>query len=74
MSEGLKKRYHVRRVDKKEDPNADYFVMRLDEGDKHAMTALEAYAKSVEGERPVLAQDLRDKVKKYKRGSTINLE
>lgn len=73
-SDGLKPRYQVRRADGRIDDGADYFVLRLDQGDKHALAGGEAYAKSCEAELPALASDLRAKIRKYKKGSIINLD
>lgn len=43
------------------DPEADYFVLRLDK-DPHARKAADAYAKSVARENPTLANDLRQRI------------
>lgn len=43
------------------DPNAVYFVLRLDT-DPHARNAAFAYARSVQSENPQFAKDIRDKV------------
>lgn len=62
---GLYGKYNITKADGTEcDPDADYFVLRLDK-DKHAREAVLAYADSVEVENPILARDIRDKVKHY---------
>ncbi len=43
------------------DPNATYFVLRLDE-DPHARVAAVAYAQSIQAENPQLAIDIRQKL------------
>lgn len=64
---GLRKRYRVEKVDGTTDPNAEYFVLRLDNGGsdpKHITAcrkALMVYADEIEAHLPDLAQDLRNK-------------
>jgi hypothetical protein len=70
--DGLTK-YQVRRADGQVEAGADYFVMRLDKGNPHALAAISAYAESVEKELPSLASTLRDKVRRYKRGAVVDL-
>ncbi len=64
MKKGLEPKYLVQKINGKTDPEADYFVLRLDK-DKHALKAIKAYAESVQGENMELAFDLLKKVKKY---------
>lgn len=71
--DGLQKKYQVRRTDGRVDPAADYFVLRLDRGNPHAMIALEAYSRSCEAVKPKLAQELRDKIRRYRRGASVDL-
>lgn len=47
------------------DPEADYFVLRLDKGDTHAQKALAKYADSVEEDNEELAADLAEKLHDY---------
>lgn len=55
---GLFRKYEVRKTDGSAvDPNAAYFVMRLDT-DPHARRAAGAYADSIAEENPELAADL----------------
>jgi len=60
-------KYIIRKADGTPiDPNADYFVLRLDK-DEHARKAALAYADSVETENPVFAADIRAKIGGYTR-------
>ncbi len=52
------------------DPNADYFVLRLDT-DPDARAALRLYAKRVYRYNPVLARDLLFKLESYKKGTGL---
>lgn len=62
---GLKDKYEVRKTNGKPvDPEAWYFLLRVDH-DIHAQKAAMCYADSVESENPVLAYELRTKVKSY---------
>lgn len=70
---GLEKRYQIRKLvyltdgqirTKATDPNADYFVMRLDK-DPHALKALMAYSESVRKDNPTFANDILDKLEEY---------
>lgn len=55
---GLYQKYVVSKADGSEiDPEAVYFVLRLDT-DRHARRAAWAYAASIEDENPALALDL----------------
>jgi len=62
---GLYRKYHVERLHDKtgKHRNCEYFVLDLDH-DKHALAALRAYADSCEAEYPLLAADLRGKLRK----------
>jgi len=46
------------------DPNAWYFVLRVDK-DPHAQVAAKAYAESVKEENPTLSKELLDAIIKY---------
>lgn len=64
---GLYGKFYVERTDGKSAPGqkhdgCEYFILDLDH-DKNAVPALEAYAASCEAEYPLLASDLREKVK-----------
>lgn len=55
---GLYKKYIVKRADgSPTDPDAKYFVLRIDT-DPHARVALEVYAALVREDNPVLAVDI----------------
>lgn len=62
---GLYRRYKVEKVNGDTDPNAEYFVLRLDEGGsdiehiKACRIAAHAYADAIERHLPQLAADLR---------------
>lgn len=64
---GLHQRYRVDKINGMTDPNAEYFVLRLDDGGsdpKHVAAcrkALMAYAHAIEPHLPDLASDLRAK-------------
>lgn len=64
---GLHKRYRVEKLDGPTDPDAEYFVLRLDDGGsdpKHIAAcrkALLVYADEIETHLPELASDLRAK-------------
>ncbi len=67
---GYEKKYNIRKVVHqidgsiklvKTDPNADYFVLRLDK-DPHAQKALIAYIESVRIDNEELANDLEQKL------------
>lgn len=55
---GLYNKYTVRRVEGTTDPEAQYFVLRIDT-DLHAQKALEAYLNLIKDTNPTLAEDLR---------------
>jgi len=62
---GLYNKYIVLKSDKTPiDPNADYFLLRLDT-DEDARCALRFYANRIENENPVLAKELRDRCDKH---------
>lgn len=62
---GLYGKYKVEKTDSSQiDPNADYFVLRLDT-DPHARVATIEYAKSIMLENPQLASDLLCRVSVY---------
>lgn len=57
----LKKYIISKRNGKPIDPNADYFVLRLDK-DPHAITALIAYAESVRADNEEFSKDIENKL------------
>ena len=62
---GCEKKYIISKTSgKPTDPNADYFVLRLDK-DPHAIKALVAYANSVQEDNVELAADLWKKINEY---------
>ena len=67
MSRGLYDKYEVIKLDSDIDPQADYFVLRMDT-DPHARKAAIAYAESIQDENPNLAFDIRKRVAKYEGG------
>lgn len=64
---GLHKRFFVEKIDGPTDPNAEYFVLRLDPGGRDAAhimasrAALLTYAERIEGHLPELAADIRER-------------
>ena len=73
---GLINKYEVRRVDGKNDDNyyrgelykkADYFVLKLNSGNKYEIDALEAYAESCKDDLPLLSRDLFRKTLNYRK-------
>ena len=63
---GWKPKYNISKTNGKPvDPNADYFVLRLDK-DPHAIEALHSYAISVYRDNKELSRDLMRIVKYYK--------
>ncbi len=63
---GWKPKYEIKKTNGNPiDPNADYFVIRLDK-DPHAVEALHAYAMSVRSDNEELSHDLMRLVKYYK--------
>lgn len=67
---GVYRKFYVKRLDGKDAPGkkhsgCDYFVLDLDH-DPYAKAALRAYAKACEGNYPILAADLKRKVKEMK--------
>ena len=66
--DGWKLKYIIEKVDGSPvDPDAEYFVLRLDK-DPHARVAALAYADSVEKDNPVFATDIRNHVAAYGKG------
>ena len=62
---GLVRKYEVIKIDGSEsDPDADYFVLRLDK-DPHSLVAIGAYAESVEIDNPELSRDLIKRIRYY---------
>jgi hypothetical protein len=62
MTEGLHDKYRVIKTSGEPvDPDAVYFVLRLDT-DRHARLAALTYARSVTGENPELCQNLYDEL------------
>lgn len=68
--QGLYPKYTVIKNNGEQDPEADYFVLRLDK-DPHARAAAKAYADSIKEENPNLAFDIREQVAKHE-GGLIN--
>lgn len=61
---GIYDKYEVQKKDGTTDPEADYFVLRLD-SDIHARAAALAYAESVKDQNINLAFDIIARVRKY---------
>jgi len=62
---GYKRKYIIRKASGEQvDPNADYFVLRLDK-DPHALNALAKYAESVRKENELFADDLAEILQGY---------
>lgn len=62
---GYEKKYIISKANgNPTDPEADYFVLRLDK-DPHALRALLAYANSVAIDNLELSSDLHKKLKEY---------
>jgi len=61
---GLYPKYTVIKNDNKTDPEADYFVLRLDK-DHHARVAAQAYANSIKEENRTLSMELMFRVRQY---------
>lgn len=66
MAKGMYDKYSVLKKNDYTDPQADYFVLRLD-NDIHARKAALAYAESVKEENPNLAMDLYAKIRRHAR-------
>lgn len=64
MSRGLYEKYEVTKVDGNTDPEADYFVLRIDK-DPHARKAAIFYAESIQDENPNLSFDIMRRIAKY---------
>jgi len=69
---GMYDKYTVLKKDNKTDPEAVYFVLRID-NDEHARKAALTYAESIKEENPNLAMDLYSKVRRHSKKSD-NLE
>ena len=69
---GLYNKYLVNKNNGNTDPEADYFVMRVD-SDDYARQAVLFYAQLVEKVNPALAKDLRNRVEKYEGDCTLHL-
>lgn len=67
---GIYNKYRVKKIDGTTNPDAEYFVLRLD-SDIHARKAAIAYAESIKLENPNLSFDIRERVAKYE-GGLIN--
>ena len=62
---GIYSKYIIGKADgSRVDPDADYFVLRIDK-DKHARKALKAYADSIKEENPRLSEDIYLKLCEY---------
>jgi len=60
-SGGFEDRFRVTRTDGKAiDSSRRYLVIAYDGSDRHAASAISAYAASIEAENPQMAADLRD--------------
>ena len=66
---GFFDKYHVIKINGDTDPDAEYFVLRLDK-DPHARIAAYHYALSIREENPNLAFDLQIKIQKYDKERT----
>ena len=69
--DGIYRKYLVAKINGESiDPDADYFILRLDGGDQYATASRKAalkFADAVEDANPSLANDLRDKVFEYEK-------
>jgi len=65
--QGLFNKYEVVKHDGLQDPNAEYFVLRID-SDPHARKAALVYAESIQEENPNLAVDIYAQVAKHEGG------
>ncbi len=67
QARGLYPKYQICKADGSPvDPSADYFVLRLDGQDPHALAcraAVLTYANHIEPHLPLVARDLREKVR-----------
>lgn len=62
---GWKEKYIISKTSGKPvDPKAKYFVLRYDQ-DPHARVALAAYAESVQRDNPLLADDVRKRLRRF---------
>lgn len=63
---GIEARYLVKKIEDPAGKHDDCFFFVLDpKHDKHAQMAMVAYALSVQGENPVLAQELEEVADRY---------
>lgn len=74
---GLYKKFNVTRTDGTSEPggkheNDEYFVLNLTT-DKHALPAIAAYAKACANEFPVLANDLRTKLRELRKNEFVTV-
>lgn len=68
---GLYLKYIIAKADGSPvDPNADYFVLRLDT-DQAARGAARNYANRIMGDNPLLAQEIRDRADKHSREAIL---
>lgn len=75
-NKGLFNKYKIERVDGKNDgvnvgrghvEPADYFILKLNSGNKYEIEALEAYARSCKNDLPLLSRDLFEKAAHYRK-------
>jgi hypothetical protein len=69
---GLYRKYNVEKNGKETDPEADYFVLRLD-SDDNARQALLLYAQLIEDTNKLLAKEIRQKIAKYDEDCSLHL-
>lgn len=71
---GLYRKYIIAKADGSPmDPNADYFVLRLDT-DQAARGAARNYANRIVGDNPLFAQELRDRVDEHSQKAILNID
>ena len=70
---GIFDKYTIEKKDGITDPNADYFVLRLDT-DPHARIALKAYADSIRSQNRNLSMDIYKKLANYGIFNTLSNE
>lgn len=63
---GLFDKYKVTKTSGYADPNAEYFVLRIDK-DKHAQIAAIVYAESIRDEHKKLSRDLIKRIRHYRK-------
>ena len=65
---GLYNKYTITKTDGTPvDPNADYFVLRLDT-DKFARSAMRFYAMAIQQDNPTLSKEILEKCNQYDKG------